>query len=57
MIRFSLTPLNHDIVMNVGIIRFLAEDLVIFLQTRQNTKAMASLFEIIRIVAEHLKHN
>jgi hypothetical protein len=43
--------------MNVGIIRFLAEDLVIFLQTRQNTKAMGSLLEIIRIVAEHLKQN
>ena len=43
--------------MNVGIIRFLAEDLVIFLQTRQNTKAIGSLFEIIRIVAEHLKQN
>jgi hypothetical protein len=43
--------------MNVGIIRFLAEDLVIFLQTRQNTKAMGSLFEIIRIVAEHLKRS
>ena len=43
--------------MNVGIIRFLAEDLVIFLQTRQNTKAMGSLLEIIRIVVEHLKQN
>ena len=44
--------MNH-----LGIIRFLAEDLVIFLQVGQTRKALNSLTEILRIVAEHLKQN
>jgi hypothetical protein len=39
----------------IGSIRFIAETLVVSLQTKQREKAMQALFEIIKITLEHLR--
>lgn len=39
----------------IGRIRFIAETLVISLQTKEREKAMEALFEIIKITLEHLR--
>jgi len=38
-------------------IRFLADDLVLYLQTHQREKALEALFGIIRSVMEALEHS
>jgi len=39
----------------IGRLRFLAEDLVIFLQTKEREKAMETLVEIIKMTMDYLK--
>jgi hypothetical protein len=39
----------------IGRIRFIAETLVVSLQTKEREKAMEALFEIIKITLKHLR--
>jgi hypothetical protein len=40
----------------IGAIRFLADDLMIFLQTKEREKALDALLNIFRITMDYLKY-